>query len=459
MHNTIKTSLISLAFLSSLSAIPVFADDAPPPDFDTSAMLTGDWGGARETLHKKGVDLGATYIGEALGNVSGGTNRGVAMEGRLEVAASFNLEQIFDWKGVSAFANMYQLHGRGNSATQIGNLMTTSNIEATKTTRLFDLWLEKNFEESNISIRVGQLAADDEFTTSTPAATFINSVFGWPTSLATNLTSGGPAFPLAAPGARLKISDGGRWTNLTAIFDGDPGGHGTEANPQQRNISGTSFNLDRGALIMNELAYSSDTTKDDAGLPTVLKLGLWYHTENFADLRKDNTGLSLASTGSSGVAKNHHGNYGVYAVVDQTLWKSDEADEKSIVGFTRLFWNPEDRNQINFQIDGGINVHGLIPARHDDVLGIGFSYLGISNSASGLDRDTNFFNATSAPVRDYEGVVEVTYQTPITPWFSLQPDFQYILHPGGNITNPNIGDGVTPIKDATIFGLRAVARF
>jgi len=32
---------------------------------------------------------------------------------------------------------------------------------------------------------------------------------------------------------------------------------------------------------------------------------------------------------------------------------------------------------------------------------------------------------------DYEIVIEVTYQAQITPWLVIQPDLQYIIHPGG----------------------------
>ncbi|HEY5706996.1 MAG TPA: carbohydrate porin [Terrimicrobiaceae bacterium] len=32
---------------------------------------------------------------------------------------------------------------------------------------------------------------------------------------------------------------------------------------------------------------------------------------------------------------------------------------------------------------------------------------------------------------DYEIVIEATYRAQITPWLVLQPDLQYIIHPGG----------------------------
>ncbi len=464
----LKHSVLFLSVACILFAgYPSFAEEVvspveqtpPSSDFSTESMLTGDWSGERQTLHDRGLDLSATGITEVFGNTSGGTRRGVIEEGRLEMDASVNFEKAFSWQGLTAFVSAYAIQGRGLSGNKLSNIMTVSNIEATRTLRLFDLWAQKNFNDDKVSIRVGQLAADDEFTTSQYAATFISSVFGWPSSLATNLPSGGPAYPLATPGARLRLGNAAPWTLLTAVFDGDPGGKGNEIDPQRRNLNGTAFNLDRGAFVMNEVSYSRNGGKEDAGLSGTYKLGLWYHTENFADLRYDKEGRSLSNPMSSGMARIHHGNYGLYGVVDQALWNNLDAPDQSLGAFARVFWNPADRNAASYQIDGGVNVKGLIDGRPDDVLGLGGSFIGLSGFASGADRDANSYSGTTAPVRDYESEIEVTYQAPLTPWLSVQPDFQYVMHPGGTIANPNIATGSTPIKDAAILGLRMTAKF
>ena len=452
----------SLAFaLILFSGTNGFAEDASvgtelpqaTSDFSTEAMMTGDWGGARTNLHDLGIDLGATEVAELFSNTSGGIQRQALYEGRLEMNAVLDFEKIFGWKGVTAFANAYQTHGRGLSGDDLnGNIMTISNIEAIRTTRLFDLWVQKAADDNSYSIRAGQIAADDEFTISQYGGTLINSVFGWPSSLAANMPSGGPAYPLATPGIRLHLgADDQPWALQTALFDGDPAGHNDN--------SGTAFNMDRGALMMSELAYIRNGGKDATGLPATYKLGAWYHTENAADLHDDNTGLSLAAPTSSGVARVHHGNYGLYGIVDQSLWANTTNPDQSVAAFARLFWNPSDRNLAAYQIDSGLNVKGLFECRKEDILGLGISYIAISDSASAFDRDTNANSGTPAPVRDYESVVELTYQAPLTPWLSAQPDFQYVMHPGGNIANPNLTSGTTPIKDAAIIGLRMVVKF
>ena len=67
---------------------------------------------------------------------------------------------------------------------------------------------------------------------------------------------------------------------------------------------------------------------------------------------------------------------------------------------------------------------------------------------------TNQDIAAGTPlVRDYQAVIEATYQYAVLPGFTLQPDFQYIFHPGAHgVADPETG---LPIKDAAVFGLRA----
>jgi porin len=62
------------------------------------------------------------------------------------------------------------------------------------------------------------------------------------------------------------------------------------------------------------------------------------------------------------------------------------------------------------------------------------------------------------PIRDYEAVLELTYQAQIQNGWTIQPDFQYIFHPGGNVPNPRSASGA-PIKDAAVFALRATLRY
>ena len=77
-----------------------------------------------------------------------------------------------------------------------------------------------------VGVRFGQLAADTEFNTSSYAAQFINGTFGWPAIFSTNLPSGGPAYPFATPGVRIKLDPDKSTSLLLGVFNGDPAGPG-----------------------------------------------------------------------------------------------------------------------------------------------------------------------------------------------------------------------------------------
>jgi porin len=45
----------------------------------------------------------------------------------------------------------------------------------------------------------------------------------------------------------------------------------------------------------------------------------------------------------------------------------------------------------------------------------------------------------------------------VAPWWVVQPDLQYIVHPGGNVADPN--DPNSTIQNAFIAGIRSTIKF
>ena len=424
-------------------------------DFWTRDALTGNWGGKRSALEDAGVVIAADSIDEVLGNVTGGTKTGAIYEGRLEVLTTLDLEKLISWSGATLHANAYQIHGRGLSANNLGNLMTASNIEATRSTRLFDLWLEQILANGTLSIRAGQIAADDEFFISQYAATFINGTFGWPAIMSGDLPSGGPAYPLATPGIRFNIAPSDRIKLSAAAFNGNPAGTGT-GNPQERDASGTAFNVNDGAFLITEASYALNQDKNATGLPSTYKLGAWYNTNRFADQRFDTTGQSLAAPMSSGVPAMHSGDFGAYAVIDQGIWQ-DKGAGRNFGVFARFGGAPSNRNLVSLYGDLGFNFQGLFASRANDVFGVAIAVAQISSRAQALDRDARAFSGVDSPIRDSEMTIEATYRVQTTPWWTLQPDLQFIRHPGGDValnTQPT-----KAVPNALVLGVRSAVLF
>jgi porin len=449
---------IGLAVL--LPVLPAAAqapeDAAPPADIWHQDTLTGDWGGLRSKLDGYGITLGATETSEVLANISGGVRRGAIYEGRLELDLDLDLAKLAGWGGATVHVSAYQIHGRGLSSNYLGgNILDVSSIEALRATRLFDAYLEQSLLGDTVSVRVGQIAADDEFLISQYAgSTFVNGTFGWPGIQAADLPSGGPAYPLATPGLRIRYQPNDSWSWQTALFNGDPAGAPGAANPQLRNASGTTFSTDQHALVMTELAYATK-----GSLPATYKLGAWYHSGRFADQRFDASGRSLASPASGGQPVIHSSDYGFYAIIDHMLWAAPGGEDHGLAGFLRLAGAPDDRNLVSFYADAGLAYKAPFAGRDNDIVGLGFAIARIGDRASDLDRDIAQFTRTARPVRDYEAVVELTYQYVAAPWWTIQPDLQYVIHPGGSVPDPTSSAGTRPIRDAFVIGLRTAVRF
>lgn len=417
--------------------------------------LLGNPGGIRSGMEDAGFSITVQETSEVLGNVSGDTT-GAIYEGATLAALQIDTAQAIGLPGGTFRASMYQIHGQGLSDSNLGNLNTVSNIEAAPGARLFDLWYEQAILGGAVSLRLGQQAADEEFQVSTYGGLFINASFGWPTLAAAGLPAGGPAYPLAALGGRLKLQPREDLAILLGVYSGNPAPVG-QNDPQIRNASGTSFVLDQGVFVIGEVQYSINTGDREAGLPGTYKLGAWYNSNAFPDQRYGADGLLLADPASSGVPLSHSGNYSVYAVADQMIWREPGTKDQGIGLFARVTGGSGDRNPVSAFFNAGATWKGAIRGRPDDTIGLGVSVARISEDARQADSDVAIVSGAPYPQRTSETVLELTYQAAVTPWLTLQPDFQYIFNPGGG--TPSFNSPAGKAADAAVLGLRGVVVF
>jgi porin len=417
----------------------------PNPSIATSLPQNGDPGEIREELAEMGVTYGVNYISESLAN-AGGFKQGAIMDGRLEFMLFADLEKLLGSKGLTFHLHAFQIHGAGMSRENLGNILTVSSIEALQTSRLYEVYLEQKL--GFYAVRLGQLPADSEFFVTASGSNFLNATFGWPGIWAMDHPSGGDAYPLATPGVRIKYEPSNALAFLAAMFDGDPAGPGVN-DPQARNRYGLSFRVKDPPIFMQEAQYKYNQDKGASGPPGTIKVGTWQHMGSFDDQRLDAAGVSIALSHRDPARL--RGNYGFYMVAEQQIYRipGNNADH-GVHAFARLSKSPEDRDPIDLYADGGFVFKGFIPSRPDDNFGIAFASARISNRARTLDRDMNTVNGTSLPIRDYEGLIEAYYKFQVIPGITVQPDFQYIMHPGGHAAQ----ESGLAIKDALVAGVR-----
>ena len=84
-----------------------------------------------------------------------------------------------------------------------------------------------------------------------------------------------------------------------------------------------------------------------------------------------------------------------------------------------------------------------------DALGIAFAWIKASDSVKKAARSANRADGLALIEPDYEAIFELTYRFQLTSWWTIQPDVQWILHPGGS----------RAIEDALVLGLRSAIAF
>jgi porin len=328
----------------------------------------------------EGIRFAFGYTGDVIGVASGGIRRGAAYEGRAVLTLDADLAALAGWQGTRLHASAFQIHGYQVSGNDLGNVMTVSNIEAHPTTRLYSLWIEKALG-ADASLRAGQLGADEEFLVSETASVFINGTFGWAPIAAANMTHGGPAYPLAAPGIRLRLEPTDGAALLAAAFAGNPAGGGCADGGQICNRYGTTFSTSGGTLWMGELQLAGGA----------YKLGGWYQNGTFSDRR---------------------GNGALYAIADRELLRTGA---RTLRGFIRAGAAPSDRNLVRSYVDAGLSYKGPFAARPEDTLALGLAHAALTEGS--------------------ESLLELSYLAPLTARLALQPDLQYVVQRGTDVPN------------------------
>lgn len=452
LHSRHFAAAAALAFAAATSAQAghEVLDDAKAPKY-----ATGDWAGLRTKLEDRGIAVSLGYTAEVMGNVSGGLKRGATYNGLFKWGVDFDAEKLAGIPGLSAHVDGYIPHGESFSHHYGGDIGVASNIEFYNSPRLFEAWLQQDIFDGKISLRAGQLALDSEFMGSDYSALFFNSDFGAATALSGNMPV--PIFAIAGAGVRLKLQPTENLYVQAALFDGNAapaflGDHSVNAIANSDyNHYGTHWALrgSEGALWIAEAGYrfnqpkEEETEKEPAegkgsqkavvaerGLAGSYKVGVVFHTDSFTNYR------------TSGSVPN---NFAIYGVVDQELWREPGTDDQGLGFFARAVFVPPGRNAIEYDCEAGLVYKGLIPGRDNDIIGIAYAHNSIS------DEYNNYLKAGAppSPGLDYEGVIELTYSAQITPWLSVQPNVQHILHPGGS----NV------LSDEWVLGFRSYLAF
>lgn len=367
-------------------------------------------------------NLELNYTGEAMANVSGGLKRGTAVSGLGNLILDYADGYADRGLSVLSFrASGLLLHGENPSKKYIGDELAASNIDGYDSIRLYELWFQLSFWNNRASLRLGSLLADVEFVVTDLGGLFFNSAFGWPTFISANTVNTGPAFFVTAPGIRLRLQPAKSWYIQGAVYDGDsfddPTGDG------RTSAHGIHWQISSQQGYFSILEFGR-TEGRDAHNNSMLKLGGWAHSAQFTD---NLTGAPL------------HGNYGLFLAMERSFWRGGR-EGKELGIFLRGGLSPQDRNRYELAIDGGFNLLDPFVRVKGDVIGAGITLAKISDHIHQVEE-----KADELPLSDYEMVLEFTCQFSAAPWLVLQPNIQWIRHPGSS----------NALSDALVLSIRS----
>jgi len=398
--------------------------------------MTGNWGGLRDDLSSRGIDIVSTYVIDLLTNVSGGMRKR-----RFQYDSSFGLDVNADLEKLAHLTGL-QFHVSGlwragkNLGADIGNRFPPSSIFGSEQVRLYNLYLEQAMFNKKVSLKAGRLGAGDDFAASPLYWVFLtNGIDGCPISLPINFFF--TVYPTATWGARLKVSPVSAFTWKGALYHQDK-------RIERLDAHGADFTWrkNKGILFIQEISFLPNQYAEAKGLPGNYKLGLFYSTGRFNDFYQDENGDSYAITGLQ--QKRRYGNYGMYFHVDQMVYREKGTADQGLTPFFVVCLQPGKMNEIPFFIDAALTYKGLIPGRDDDITGLALAYGQFSRQLNKYQNDSGL------RPQKYEAVLETTYKIAINKWLYFQPDIQYIFNPNGGNKN---------VDDALVTGARIGATF
>lgn len=400
-----RQTTLAILICGSLAG-SVLAGEEAAPNF-AEETLTGDWGGARSSAAKRGIQF------DGLTRIDAFRNRGAIRNGsrhvsHVDLKLKMDLEKAVGWNGGSAMINVLNDGSWGPNAQLVGAQMGVTNVEVNSptTTRLFQAWLQQSMFDDRLAVLAGLYPIDTEFYTMDSAAVFIGPQYGTPADLA--LTRGPSIFNNSAFGLRAKWNLAKTFYAMGAVLDGMPN------DPARPRVTAIRFAKGDGSFSIGELGWLPEGENEKFKGHAKAAIGVWGYSAKVNDQRDtDAAGNPLRRSQRGG-----------YLLGERTLARLGGAEDRYLSGFARYTWTDGDSTAVNNSVNLGLHAKGPVSSRPDDIVGFAWT-------RAGLSRKWRDVQAIPADTKTSEDALEMTYRYALTPYFAIQPNYQYIRHPGG----------------------------
>jgi porin len=381
------------------------------PDSDETGQghhrhLFGDWDGERSRLLERGVRFDFQYVSDSLWNIESEQQDRLASFNRFRGTVDIDFGALVGEQGLYFHATaLWQ--GGGKLGAYLGLLTSPSGLSSANTCRLDSWWIEKRWLDERITARIGQFAGQDFYGAQHDAASFIFEPMGYALgNLFTDSESfdppSTPAFELrfvlihnlyvksmVAAAVRSPFSQNP--TGLVPTFNGTP-------------VSVSEIGFSPGKKASSVRAF--DNVESRKGYSGLYQFGASYNPAKFTSP----TSLTPRA-----------GNYLLYWMASQALWRVDPKEAKGLDATLAYDWSPADINRNNTQLTAGVRFNEPLPLHIHNTMSLGY----VRNSLSSQ------FLPPATPAWKAENAVEFNTLLDPLPMLLVQPVIQYYANVGG----------------------------
>jgi carbohydrate-selective porin OprB len=372
--------------------------------------LLGEWGGTRTRLLERGVRFDFQYISDSLWNVKSEQQGRTAIWNRFRGTVDVDLGALVGWQGSYFHATALWQNG-GNLGASLGLLTSPSGMASAHTFRLDSWWLEKRWLDDRLAVRVGQFAGQDFYGTQHYGTSFIFEPMGY--ALGNLFTTIESFDPPSTPAFEIRVVPLHDLFVKSMVMAGDRA-------PFSHNPTGLVPQFRGNPVIVGEIGFTPgkkassvrafDNVESRKGYSGLYQFGASY-----------NPGKFDAPVG----ATPRSGNYLLYWMASQALWRVDPEGGKGLDATFAIDWSPSRVNRNNTLLTAGLRFNEPLPLPIHNTMSLG--YVRSSLSSDFLPAGRTSFNT--------EHAFEFNTLLDVAPMLLLQPVFQYYLNAGGGTGN------------------------
>lgn len=355
--------------------------------------LLGDLGGLRSGFSEHGLSMNARFLAD--GAIY--SHDGLVSEERkgvryyLEAGLTMDVATFVGLAGAGSITATWQSFAGDDLLGETGVLENESWINTDDRHQVGRLFYVQPFFDNVFIIKAGKDEVVRDFGQNLFATDFLNAASRRePTAWAM------PTLPESASMAMAALNLDG-WVVRFGVYDGRAVTEGKETGKDWLTIP------EHDVFMIGEVGLAIDDRR--RGHQGGVVIGAWQHTGRFTafdgDTKSDVRGYYLQGD----------------------LMLTQEADPRNpqgLAGWAQLGMSEDDDFSVydrHFAL--GLVWRGLIPSRDGDAIGVSHSWLETSR-------------ANGSPTDADERVLELFYAFKAAGWLTLQPDFQWFTHPGGD---------------------------